>query len=459
MAHLMRRAGFGATRAEIERRVELGYEETVEELLDPGSQPEVDESILFRYHPMAEYPSTIVQGQVWWLYHLVHTRRPLQEKVALFWHQVFATGHSKVESAKELIHQIEMFREHGMGNYRDLLIRLAQNPAMIFWLDNNENHKRAPNENWGRELLELFSMGAGNYTEKDVLECSRAFTGWTMGNKIPFHPWGPFLWQFEYHTEDHDSGEKTFLGQTGRFNGEDIVNIIVQHPATAKFIARHLYSFFVADEPQVPAWPTVPPMDGEAVKLIAETLAGSGLEITPVLRTIFNADFFKTAMYKKVKSPIEVVVGTQKLTRDMEGPHPGWPLLVMEPARMGQAIYDPPTVEGWHTGKEWIDSGAFVKRVNFVSERVKNTEFPGVRDIIERVAANGAAMTAEVLVDRCLDQMGPPEVEEKTRRELVEHAESEGPISWGTQEEYATFSRRVGEMLALIAGTREYQFC
>ena len=145
---------------------------------------------------------------------------------------------------------------------------------MIYWLDNCENHAYAVNENWGRELLELFSMGVGNYTEADVLECSRAFTGWTIQPKLPRGPLGRHDWFFEYREEDHDDGEKTFLGQTGNFDGGDIIRIICEQPATSRFIARHLYNFFVADEAQVPAWSVTPPLDPEAVEFLAGHAGG-----------------------------------------------------------------------------------------------------------------------------------------------------------------------------------------
>ncbi|MYD72864.1 MAG: DUF1800 domain-containing protein, partial [Chloroflexi bacterium] len=184
MAHLMRRAGFGASRDELERLVEQGYEETVEQLVDPPADiPRADLHLLFRYMPSLETGGPVtVPGAANWLYHLVNTQRPLEEKMALFWHGIFAVGNSKVDNDNHLIAMVDMFRDHGTANYRDLLIMLAQSPAMIYWLDNHENHKRSPNENWGRELLELFSMGVGNYTEEDIKECARAFTGWTLGN-------------------------------------------------------------------------------------------------------------------------------------------------------------------------------------------------------------------------------------------------------------------------------------
>ena len=260
MAHLMRRAGFGATREELEARLEQGYENTVEELLNPESQAPADRLEFLRYHPGFWKPVTSPgMGAATWLYDLINTQRVLQEKMALFWHQVFATGQSKVDHWHEIQNQVDMFRDLGMGDYRQLLVQLAQNPAMIYWLDNCDNHAYAVNENWGRELLELFSMGVGNYTEDDVRECSRAFTGWTLSPNIPRNTYGRYDWGFEYREEDHDEDEKTFLGHTGNFNGEDIIDIVCQQPATARFIARHLYNFFVADEPQVPAWSVTPP--------------------------------------------------------------------------------------------------------------------------------------------------------------------------------------------------------
>ena len=179
MAHLMRRAGFGSSRDELEERVAKGYEATVEELLDPDAFniPEVDTDVLYRCYPIVEIAEAPTNGRCNVIYHMINSKRLLEEKMTLFWHQLFPAGNSKIDNPTEMVRQIDMFREQGLGNYRDLLVDLAKDPAMIYWLDNNENHKDAPNENWGRELLELFSMGQGNYTEQDVYECSRAFTG------------------------------------------------------------------------------------------------------------------------------------------------------------------------------------------------------------------------------------------------------------------------------------------
>ena len=461
MAHLMRRAGFGADRDELERRAAQGYEAVVEELVEPPDDvPRADIDELFRYMPsLASGGPDTTPGAANWLFHMVNTQRPLEEKMALFWHHVFATGNSKVDNDNHLIAQIDMWRDHGTGNYRDLLIMLAQNPAMIYWLDNHENHKRAPNENWGRELLELFSLGVGHYTEKDVFECARAFTGWTIGPKMPRVPNHRFFFQYEFRPEEHDYGEKEFLGRRGNFDGFDIIDIILEQPACPRFIVRHLYNFFVADETQVPAWNIEPPRDPEAIEYLASVFVDSGFELKPVLRALFNADFFKEALFQKVKSPIETVVGTLRLTQDLQGPQPELPIVGQVSAHMGQSLHNPPSVEGWQTGRDWINSGAVVGRINFVADRVSNTELPGVRRIIERVAAsNGHQMTPDQLVDQCVDLIGPLDVSERTRQELISHAVEEGELSWAGGDDRQRSSERVGEMLALIAATTEYQF-
>ena len=454
MAHLMRRAGFGATRDELEARVARGYEATVEELLNPDAVAGSDRLDFLRYQPGYWKPPTSAgMGGAVWLNDMVNTQRVLQEKMVLFWHQVFATGYSKIDHYHEVFKQIDMFRELGMGNYRDLLVELAKDPAMIYWLDNCDNHVYAVNENWGRELLELFSMGVGNYTEVDVRECSRAFTGWTISPMIPRQAYGRFDWEFEYQEEDHDDEEKNFLGHTGNFNGEDIIDIVCAHPATARFIARHLYNFFVADEAQVPAWSVTPPNDPEAIELLAQTFVDSGYEMTPVLRVLFNSDFFKNARFAKIKSPVEVVVGTLRMVGDYEFPAPGIGILTKESGYMGQEIMNPPSVEGWHTGAEWINSGSLMKRINFSADMVSQTDRPGIRSMLDRLQAQGN-LTPEQLVDGCLDLMGPLTVQAENRQEMVNHAGESGNLNWGD----ANAEERVAEMLQLVVSLREYQY-
>ena len=458
MAHLMRRAGFGATREELETRVAKGYEATVEELVHPEVHESLDRNEMMRYHPWAWRPGTLPgMGSAEWLHDMINTKRPLEEKMALFWHQVFATGVSKVDHYDDVMDMIVKFREKGMGDYRELLLEMAKDPAMIYWLDNCENHTSAVNENWGRELLELFSMGVGNYTEVDVRECSRAFTGWSILPKLPRGPIGRHDWFFEYREEDHDDGEKTFLGATGNFNGEDIIRIICEQPATAQFIARHLYNFFVADEAQVPAWAVTPPMDPGAVDLLADTLVESNYDIRSTLKVLFNSDFFKNARFARLKSPAEVVVGTLRLVGGAEFPAPGIGELSRQPGYMGQDLLNPPSVEGWHTGAEWINSGALMRRVNFTADLVGDLDRPGIKALVERLKVQGER-SPEKVVDSCLDLMGPLEVNQESRDELIGFVEEGGDFGWNNADQVQASMARVSELLQLIVAIREYQY-
>ena len=332
-----------------------------------------------------------------WLYRLISTNAPLQEKMVLFWHGVFATAYSKVPQGKVLTDQLRMFRRHGMGSFRTLLIELSRDPAMIIWLDNQDNHKGAINENYGRELLELFSMGVGSYTERDISECARAFTGWTVANtdhtvvlarRNSIWPYGKVAWRFEYREEDHDDGEKEFLGERGPFGGEEIVDIICRQPSTAQFLSRHLYHFFVADEPPVPQWPYTPPSDPEAIATLSQAYFDSGYDIRAMLRVLFNSDFFRSqdSWYSKIKSPAELVAGVLRMTGEFERPRREIAERNSQMGYMGQMLLAPPSVEGWHQGLEWIDSGTLMERLNFASEQLGDASKPGVDAMIERVA-------------------------------------------------------------------------
>ena len=469
MAHLLRRVGFGANREELEGYVAKGYEATVEELLHPEKTPPAldDEDVIRRYHVDENTVQQLPSAQTYWLRRMINTKRPLEEKIALFWHGVFATGFTKLNQPKAILRQIEMFRRYGLGSFRNLLVEVSKDPAMIFWLDNKDNHSNGVNENYGRELLELFSMGVGNYTEDDVRQASRAFTGWSMWNatyhaarvaRDSVYPYGRLDWQFQYREDDHDKDDKTFLGQRGPFNGEAIIDIICGNPATARFISRHLYNFFVADEPQVPAWQTVPPRDSEAINALTDTFVSYEYDIRSVLRTLFNSDFFKNSAFAKVKSPTEVVVGTARLAGGHRFPEVEDVQLAVETGNMGQQLLDPPSVEGWHTGLEWIDTASLVARVNFAVKKLSDVDKPGIRSIIAWVKAQGVTIPPEHLVDYCLDLMGPITVSDNSRRELIDQATAGGEIRFGNQDEDRSSAERIGEMLQLIAATPEYQF-
>ena len=469
MAHLLRRAGFGATRRELERYESQGYEAAVDELLAPAEPGRMGDDLVRRYHH--EYSGLMGQTGpgATWLYRMISTDNPLQEKMALFWHGLFATGYPKITNGKVMLDQLRMFRRYGLGSFKTLLVELSKDPAMIIWLDNQDNHTGTINENYGRELLELFSLGVGNYTEDDVKECARAFTGWTIGNmeymklraiRDSIWPYGRISWHFRYREEDHDDGEKTFLGETGRFNGEDIIEIICRQEATAKFLARHMYHYFVADEPPVPQWPYTPPRDPAAVDALAQAYFDSGYDIRAMLRVLFTSDFFRSqdTWYEKVKSPADLMAGVLRLTGEYRMPERDFVGESQRMTFMGQQLANPPSVEGWHQGTEWVDTGTLVERINFATGHLGRIDAPGVRSMIRGVCSQAEGpISPEGLVDACLDQMGARTVSDDTRESLLAFASKRGDLEVGGREPDEEAQRRVAEMLQLVAATTEFQ--
>ncbi len=456
MAHLMRRAGFGAGRGELEAHAARGYEATVEWLLNPGDPGEFGEDLARRRAVGFDEGGAAFEL---WVVRMIHSNNPLEEKMALFLHGLFPVIY--MSQGRALLNQLDSFRRHAFGSFRDLLVALSSDPAMLLFLNNNDNHMDAMNENYGRELIELFSMGVGNYTEKDVKECARAFTGWTLGNadymavragKNSFDPYGSIAWHFEYRPEDHDEGVKTFLGEAGEFDGEDICDIIARQPSSARFICTRLFQFFAADN-----------VDDEGRRTIdemVETYYSSGYETRSVLRTLFNSDYFKSeqARYARVKGPVELVINAVRMSGASPTPAAGSAGANGATGSMGQALFRPPSVEGWHEGKEWIESGALMERVNYVAKLFRDTNKPGVRDIVDRVASsNGGVYSPEETVDLCLDLIGPVKASEDTRSHLVEFASTGGDVDLRGGEKGES-EARVGEILALIAATPEYQF-
>ncbi len=466
IAHLMRRAGFGANREQIGMHANAGYQNTVEALLNPGEEDRMDDHLIRRFHPeLSGMMGPNAPGQNW-LYRMATTSAPLREKMALFWHGIFATGYAKVIHGKALSDQTRMFRTFGMGSFKDLLIQLSKDPAMIIWLDNQDNHNGAINENFGRELLELFTMGVGNYTERDIKECARAFTGWTIANREYMElrsqrdsdwPYGRIAWHFKYHPEDHDDGEKEFLGQRGRFNGEDIIHIICQQEATARFISRHLYSFFVSDEPPIPEWRYTPPTNSEAIDELTRVYFDSNYDISAMLRALFNSSYFQSqdSWYSKVKSPVELVAGVLRLTGEFNRPRREIIDRYFQASYMGQFLNNPPSVEGWHQGTDWLDTGTLVERVNFASQQIGDPAKPGIHAMIERIAStpNNVA-SPENLISVCLEEMGVISVEEDTMKVLIDFV-SQGhvqPINASNDG-----SQKISAALQMVASTKEFQ--
>ena len=463
-AHLSRRAGFGATPGELDSYCDIEYEQLVEELINKVDSSHISDHLIFRRH--VDLHTMQGHNAAYWAYRMISTDNPFVEKIALFWHGVFATAENKLNNIGSLTNQVDMFRRHGLGKYDDLLIELSRDPAMLIWLDNHTNHKDSINENYGREILELFSMGVGNYTEEDIKECARAFTGWTVKNgeylsmmavKDSIWPYGRILWHHEYRDSDHDSGKKKFLGENSNFNGDGVVGVICRQQATANFIARHLYNFFVADEVPVPQWSSTPPKDPEAVDVLANAYMEYDHDLRSIMRVLFNSDFFKNSRFKRVKSPAELIIGTLRNTGEYqvpEGGETGIYTVMEESGYMGQKLLDPPSVEGWHTGEEWITSGSLVDRVNFATSHIGDDSKPGVKNLISRV--NGEYKQPIELVNACLEVLGGVEIEPDTYQKLEEVASAglgESNASQGVSSDL------IIEIFQLIVSSREFQRC
>ena len=389
-AHLVERAGFGATPAEIERLAAMTPAAAVDALVEFAAV--VDAASAFEPSPiwdagMDPFPKSraeavriaretgssmgvamLPEGEsrrlqpvvntffyglranavetqrlaTWWGGRMLTSRRPLEEKLTLFWHGHFATGAGKVRDARMMHRQNEMLRANAAGNFRDLLLGILTDPAMLVYLDNGENRKDHPNENFGRELLELFTMGVGNYTERDIREASRAFTGWTND-----------ALDFRFDADNHDFGAKTFLGRTGPFDGGDIIDIILDTPVTAEFIAGKLYRFLVREA-----------LDPATRAALGDTFRGAGYELRPLLRRIFlSRDFYSRAsVATQIKSPVQLVVSTYRKLGLTELPTiPDFNRLT---AGLGQTLFNPPNVAGWAGGRTWITPALLLERGN-----------------------------------------------------------------------------------------------
>ena len=463
-AHLFRRAAFGTTAHQLENIDSIPYEQIVDGFLDSDTSNGIDYDVLYRHCPDFSGGLGMSGAQSKFLYHMTVSETPLIEKMALFWHGVFATGYSKLTQGKVLNNQIEMFRQLALGNMYDILMGISTDPAMMMWLDNDDNHKGAINENYGRELLELFSMGVGNYTEDDIKECARAFTGWTIRNKDyvrlkaqndSLWPYGRMSFEFQYIADDHDDGEKCFLGEKGNFNGEDIVRIICKQEATGRFISRHLYSYFVADEPPVTKWPYEEPRDPKAIEALTKVYLESGYNIREVLKFLFNSDFFKASNIRntKIKGPAELVTSILRVTGEITGPNPKIMEYTSQVNVMGQELINPPSVEGWHQGLEWIDTGTTVERVNFSSAQIGDSTKPGIKNIILRLMEFDCTEPGE-FIDKCTDELGFVYLTDKSREELINHLSSQVADGFNVRD---LDESDVSNILRLIASTPDYQ--
>ena len=293
----------------------------------------------------------------WWANRMLMTTHPLEEKLALFWHGHFATHENKVRDYRKMLQQIELFERGATGNVRDLAIKVAQTPAMLYFLDAQYNVKGAPNENFAREVMELFTMGVGNYTEKDVRECARAFTGWYFDDLA-----------FRVNADKHDTGVKQFLGKSGNFDGTDVIRIIFEQPVTAEYIAGKVYRFLVRED-----------LSPGLRAALGAVLRKADFELKPLLTAIFTSkDFYSAASYGgHIKGPVEHMVA---MVKQLGAPSmPGVPDFNQSTIAMGQHLLNPPSVAGWAGGKAWITPGLLIARGN-VARDVLIPDMTGFRD-------------------------------------------------------------------------------
>ena len=357
VAHLHRRAGFGATRAELVRDLEAGPEASVTRLFHPSQLAAEDVEAIDGLRQTARASSNLDLLKVCWLNRILHGPDPLREKLTLFWHGHFATSNHKVESVALMDRQNETLRTHALGRYAALLEAIIADPAMLVWLDGGTSKKGKPNENFAREFLELFTLGTGHYTEHDVREAARAFTGWIrQESRGGFQETQAFV----HDITQVDDGTKTFLGQTGPWGPSDIVRIVLERPEAATFLAHKLYRYLVSEAGE-PGPELIEPLAAE-IKL-------RDFAIGPVVETILRSrHFYSQSVYRqRIKSPVEFSAG---LVRTLEIPRPAINPLALSAAcdAQGQELFAPPNVSGWAGGPIWINSATLLARTNWAAD-------------------------------------------------------------------------------------------
>lgn len=359
--HLLTRTGFGANQEDLAKYKSLDYEQAVNKLLDQvNSNDIVIKPPAWLFDPLnfdrkriknasqqekksirKERKLKELELKGWWVAEMVNTESPITEKMVLFWHNHFTSSLKKVKQPTLLYRQNKLFRRHAMGNFKELAHEICKDPAMLGYLDNFKSSKKSPNENFARELLELFTLGEGNYTENDIKEAARAFTGWSIDRKTG---------EFMFRKRMHDSGEKVFLGQRGNFNGNDIIEIIFEQPMVADVLVTKLWKEFISEAP-----------DQETIIQLARTLRNNNFEMKPLMHELLMSDSFRDPdnYGRLIKSPLDYIVGTLRI---LEIPVKDGKAAAFASAHLGQNIFDPPNVKGWVGGKTWITSSSLLTR-------------------------------------------------------------------------------------------------
>jgi uncharacterized protein (DUF1800 family) len=354
--HLLLRLQFGATQAEIDEAFAAGLQATLERRLTPQPESPQFQSANELLRRTAFDTSNIADLKAWWLYRMLNSANPLAEKLSLFWHNHFATSNAKVQSVPHMAAQNDLIRQHALGNFRPLLRGMARDVAMLVWLDGSANRKRQPNENFAREVMELFSLDVGNYTERDIKEAARAFSGWQVRDG-----------KFWFNPLQHDSGTKTVFGKSGDLDGDDVVDLCLAQPACPRFLARKLLRTFV-----------VPVPEAGLIDALAQRIRVHDFEMSSVLRELFGSQAFFSAEVRAslIKSPLDLVLGA---FRALES-HPKLSTAIPLLAALGQDVFEPPTVKGWEGGRLWISSASMLQRANFVSVLVSGNGLGTIAD-------------------------------------------------------------------------------
>jgi uncharacterized protein (DUF1800 family) len=475
--HLLRRAGFGISAADAATFDDMSPAAAVSYLVDYEGRPDdVDARIGRDDHAQIATRDVfapdvdIDDARQRWMFRLIHTRRPLQEKMALFWHNHFATAYSKlaadsgaVQAAKMLAHkpgtlrgpqgQIELFRQYALGNYRDLLLQVARDPAMVVWLDGKTNTKTKPQENFGREVMELFTVGVGHYTEPDVYAAARVFTGWNLRRSEGFERGDMNAYQeFVYNADEHDISSKTFsfpiysngsrtiperAASGGMQDGIELITALAMHPETARRLARKFWHFFVS-EAEAP--------DPAFVESTAAVYLQNRTEIRPVVRHVLLSPWFTSgsARFARYSWPVEFVV---RAIREV-----GWQGLRLDGVRapmanMGQLLFEPPNVGGWPLGAGWFSTGTMLARANFAATvTASQKEHLGV-------VLQSEGQTPSGLLNAMFDRLTPAPLDAGPNQALVSYLAAAGPWS-GSGEQLNT---RAAGLARLLVGSSEYQ--
>lgn len=389
-AHVLRRLQFGYTPEELERAVAAGRAATLDHLLNP--QPETPEFVevdaVLRKTAVAT--GNLSDLQIWCLYRMAHSANPLAEKLTLLWHNHFATSQEKVRSVALMLRQNELLRSGAPGPFAELLHGISRDPAMLVWLDGEANRRRHPNENFAREVMELFSLGVGNYSERDIQEAARAFTGWQLRDG-----------EFWFNDSQHDPRPKTIFGKTGHFDGKSVIDLCLKQPACPRHLAFKLLRTFVMPRP------------GEnEIAAVAERLRLHDQSIGPVMKELAGSQLFFAARHRRslIKSPVDLVLG---MLRGLVG-SVRWQPAAQAIAELGQSLFAPPSVKGWDGQRLWITSSTLILRANIATEVATGGRFGTLSQVVRQRLAS-AESAAEFLNSIVLAEESPPETQTQLR--------------------------------------------